>query len=75
MAGPSATLRRSMISIAAAVGAGTLLAVVRSPSISDPDQEEMPLGVDDGRRADPYDAYVDEEGHRPDPYDRYLSHH
>lgn len=72
MAGSSATLRRSIFSIAAAVGAGTLLAVVRSPSICDPDQEDMPIGGDDGHRAHPYEPFGPEEGDRPDPYDRYA---
>lgn len=61
-----------MISIAAAVGAGTVLVIARSPSICDPDQEEMPLGGEGGHRADPYEAFGSEEGYRPDPYDRFA---
>jgi hypothetical protein len=72
MASASATLRRGMLSIAAAVGAGTLLAVVRSPSIDDPDQEASYGGGDEGNRLDPYEATGEPDSeHRIDPYERY----
>jgi hypothetical protein len=63
MSGSSATLRRSMFSIAAAVGAGTLLAVVRTPGRDGP----IELAGFGGGPQD--EAYEGPEGSRRDPYD------